>query len=136
VTVTVPARILIADDNRDNIFVLQNLLAHQGHHVTVARDGSEAVAAAMREPFDILLLDIDMPVMDGWEVCRRLRAAPQLHGLQIIAMSAHALIGDHEHALQVGLDDFIAKPFSPRDVVAKVNRILEGVAARREKHLQ
>ncbi|NUP88238.1 MAG: response regulator [Candidatus Sumerlaeia bacterium] len=119
-----PARILVVDDNRDIVFVLESLLTHLGHTVLIARDGAEAIAMATCEPPDLVLLDLDMPVVDGWEACRRLRAMPKTRNLAIVAMSAHALIGDQEKALTAGLDDFISKPFDPVSTVEKISQLL------------
>jgi two-component system, cell cycle response regulator DivK len=119
-----PATILIVDDNPDNLFVLDNLLTHVGHRVIQARDGAEALRLANTECPDLVLMDLDMPIMDGWEASRRLRESPQTSHLPIIALSAHALLGDQERTLGDCCDEFIAKPFAPTNVLAKIERFL------------
>jgi CheY-like chemotaxis protein len=119
-----PATILIVDDNPDNLFVLENLLTHVGHRVIQARDGAEALRMANTDAPDLVLMDLDMPIMDGWEASRRLRGSPQTSHLPIIALSAHALLGDQERTLSDCCDEFISKPFTPANVLAKIERFL------------
>jgi signal transduction histidine kinase/ActR/RegA family two-component response regulator len=113
-----PLRLLVAEDNPVNQRVITALLEKRGHSVRVTGDGAAALAALEREQFDILLMDIQMPVLDGLEACRRLRARERHTGehLPIIAMTAHVLSGDRERCLETGMDGYISKPIQPREL--------------------
>ncbi len=115
---TRPLRLLVAEDNPVNQRVIAALLEKRGHSVRVTGDGAAALAALEREQFDILLMDIQMPVLDGLEACRRVRAHEGHTGehLPIIAMTAHVLSGDKERCLETGMDGYISKPIQPREL--------------------
>ena len=121
--------ILIVDDNRDNLFVLENLLASLGRPIVSARNGAEALSKVNDVSPILILMDLDMPVMDGWEAGRRLRANPRTASIPIIALSAHALLGDEERTIGQCCDVFISKPFSPSEVIARVKSYLGANAA-------
>ncbi len=112
-------RILLAEDNAVNQKIASRLLEKQGHHVTIATDGREALAALDRERFDVVLMDVQMPEMDGFEATAAIRAKERDSGrrLPVIAMTAHAMQGDRERCLAGGMDDYIAKPIGARALI-------------------
>jgi signal transduction histidine kinase/DNA-binding response OmpR family regulator len=112
-------RILLAEDNAVNQKLASRLLEKQGHHVTVAPDGREALAALDRENFDVVLMDVQMPEMDGFETTAAIRTRERDSGrhLPIIAMTAHAMQGDRERCLAVGMDSYISKPINVRELI-------------------
>ena len=103
-------RILYVEDNDDNIFVLKSRLSRAGFTVVIANDGAQGVAMATSEQPDLILMDLSFPVLDGWEATRRIKAAPGTRHIPIIALTAHAMLGDREQALAAGCDDFDTKP--------------------------
>lgn len=117
-------RVLIIEDTDDNRRILRDLLGSAGFDLIEAVDGVEGLAAATRCRPDIILLDIQLPLMDGYEVARRLKADPELRDIPIVAVTSYALSGDEEKALNVGCDAYIAKPFSPRRVLATVQGLV------------
>jgi signal transduction histidine kinase/HPt (histidine-containing phosphotransfer) domain-containing protein/ActR/RegA family two-component response regulator len=119
-------RVLIAEDNRVNQIVITRLLAKQGHHVTLCADGREAVAAFEAEAFDLVLMDVQMPEMDGFaataEIRRREAGRPGRH-LPIVALTAFAMSGDRERCLAAGMDDYLSKPIKREEFTAMLARI-------------
>jgi two-component system cell cycle response regulator DivK len=115
-------KVLYVEDNDDNIFVLKNRLARAGFTVVIATDGVRGVAMAASEQPDIILMDLSLPVLDGWEATRRIKADPQTGHIPVIALTAHAMIGDREKALSAGCDDFDTKP-------VELPRLLEKIRA-------
>jgi CheY-like chemotaxis protein len=120
-------KVLLAEDNPVNQVVAARLLERRGHQVTVAANGREAVAAAKRESFDLVLMDVQMPEMDGLEATATIRAAETGTGrhLPIFAMTAHAMKGDEERCRMAGMDGYLPKPIRPADLYA----IVDGCAA-------
>ncbi len=116
------ARILLVEDNELNRDMLSRRLTRHGHTVLVAVDGAEGVQMAGREAPDVVLMDMSLPVLDGWEATRQLRAAPATRHLRIIALTAHAMAGDREKALAAGCDDYDTKPL-------ELPRLLDKIAA-------
>jgi CheY-like chemotaxis protein len=116
------ARILLVEDNELNRDMLSRRLTRHGHTVLVAVDGAEGVQMAGREAPDVVLMDMSLPVLDGWEATRQLRAAPSTRHLRIIALTAHAMAGDREKALAAGCDDYDTKPL-------ELPRLLDKIAA-------
>lgn len=113
-------RILYVEDNDDNIYVLRNRLARAGYTVLVAKDGAEGVAMAGAELPDLIIMDLTLPVIDGWEATRQLKAAPGTKHIPVIALTAHAMSGDREKALQAGCDDFDTKPVDLQRLLEKI----------------
>ena len=126
--------ILLAEDSLVNQKLAVALLEGQGHTVTVVNNGKEAVAATAAQKFDLVLMDVQMPEMDGLEATEQIRAREQQTGthLPIIAMTAHALKGDRERCLAAGMDDYVAKPIRAEELFQAIDAIFsdrEGVPA-------
>ena len=113
-------RILVVEDQEDNRQILRDLLANAGYDMIEAEDGEQGVAAANSERPDLILMDIQLPVLDGYEATRRIRTNPDLKSVPIIAVTSYALAGDEDKALAAGCDGYISKPYSPRELLAKV----------------
>jgi two-component system cell cycle response regulator DivK len=112
--------ILVADDEPDNRAIMAAALAASGYRVRLAAGGEEAVALALRELPDLILLDMAMPGMSGWEAVRRIKAMPQTRAIPVFAFTAYALAGDELKAKEAGCDGYVTKPCLPRDVVEKI----------------
>jgi len=117
-------KILVVEDNEDNLQVLSDELDYAGYEVVSAGDGEEAIEKTLAEMPDLILMDISIPIIDGWEVTRRLKADPKTSNIPIIALTAHAMSGDEEKAKAAGCDGYIAKPCTPDEVAAKVGHFL------------
>ena len=104
--------------------ILRDLLGNAGYELTEAENGEEAIAAVDRRRPDLILMDIQLPVMDGYEATRRIRTNPDLKSVPIIAVTSYALAGDEDKALAAGCDGYVTKPYSPRDLLAKVRTYL------------
>jgi two-component system cell cycle response regulator DivK len=118
------ATILYIEDNDDNIYVVKNRFARAGYTVLVATDGEQGVAKAAAERPDLILMDLRLPVLDGWEATRRIKAQPETRHIPIIAFTAHAMTGDREKALAAGCDDFDTKPVEMPRLLSKVRALL------------
>ena len=110
--------------SEDNRQILRDLLGHAGYNLVEAEDGEEALAAVAKQRPDLILMDIQLPVMDGYEATRRIKADPALRQIPIIAVTSYALSGDEAKARAAGCDAYVAKPFSPRQLLAKVREFL------------
>ena len=117
-------RVLLVEDNLHNRRIFAGVLTHYGYEVREAVNGAEAVALARASPPDIILMDLSLPVLDGWEATRQLKEIPELRRVPIIALTAHAMAGDDQRALAAGCDGYLSKPISPKRVVAEVQRVL------------
>jgi len=117
-------RILVVEDQEDNRQILRDLLGHSGYELMEAENGEEALAAIAKQRPDLILMDIQLPVMDGYEVTRRLKNDPSLKSIPIIVVTSYALSGDEGKARAAGCDAYITKPFSPRVLLAKVREFL------------
>ncbi len=117
-------KILYVEDNEDNVFMLRRRLAKQGYDIAIAGDGAAGLAAAARDKPDLILMDLSLPVMSGWDAARALKAAPETRAIPIIALSAHALDGEREKALAAGCDEFETKPIDLARLLAKINELL------------
>jgi CheY-like chemotaxis protein len=116
--------VLLVEDNEDNRIVYSTILRHFGYTVTEALNGEEGIVKARTEKPDLILMDISIPVIDGWEATQVLKHDPTTKDIPIIALTAHALASDREKAMEVGCDGYLAKPCEPRAVVAEVQRFL------------
>ena len=117
-------RILVVEDQEDNRQILRDLLGNAGYELTEAENGEEAIAAVAEQRPDLILMDIQLPVMDGYEATRRIRTNPDLNSVPIIAVTSYALTGDEDKARAAGCDGYVSKPYSPRDLLAKVRTYL------------
>jgi two-component system cell cycle response regulator DivK len=115
-----PRTILVADDEPDNRAIMAAALTASGYKVCQAADGEEAVAAALRELPDLILLDMAMPRVSGWEAVRRIKAMPQTRHIPVFAFTAYALAGDELKAKEAGCDGYVSKPCVPKDVIEKI----------------
>ncbi|HVX38539.1 MAG TPA: response regulator [Gemmatimonadaceae bacterium] len=116
--------VLIVEDNEDNLVIYSTILRHAGFTVLEARDGQAGVETAEREHPGLILMDVSIPVLDGWEATRRLKADPATASIPIIALTAHALASDQQKAFDAGCDGYIAKPAEPRVVLGAVERYI------------
>ena len=122
-------KILMVEDDELNRDMLLRRLERKGMEVEIAVDGREAVEKSTQGCFDVVLMDISLPVMDGYEATRALRAQAKTRNLPIIGLSAHAMVGDREKALKAGCDDYDTKPVDLPRLLAKI-KTLQGAAAR------
>jgi CheY-like chemotaxis protein len=118
--------VLLAEDNPINQMVAKRLLERWGHHVVLAKTGREAVAAHGQQKFDVILMDVQMPEMNGFEAAAAIRAAEGTSsaGTPIVAMTAHAMKGDRERCLAEGMDDYVSKPIDPAILFDVIERVL------------
>jgi CheY-like chemotaxis protein len=114
--------LLLVEDNEDNRIIYTTVLRHVGYHVVEAVDGAQAIALARSVVPDLILMDISIPQVDGWEATRILRRDPITKDIPIIALTAHAMTDDREKATALGFTSYLAKPVEPRAVVAEVRR--------------
>ena len=117
-------KILYVEDNEDNVYMLTRRLERSGFAVVVASDGEEGVALARTERPDLILMDLSLPVLDGWEATRRLKGSEETRAIPIIALSAHAMPGDREKALDAGCDDYDSKPVNLPGLLDKIRALL------------
>lgn len=120
--------ILLVEDHEDNRKIYRTILEHFGFNVLLASDGEEGIRVAESGSPDLILLDIDIPVLDGLEVARQLKAAPATARIPIVALTAYSQPEDRERAAEAGFDGYLAKPVSPRRVLAEVRRFLAASA--------
>jgi two-component system cell cycle response regulator DivK len=120
-------KILYVEDNEDNVYMLVRRLERKGFEVLVAPDGEQGVAMARKEHPDLILMDLNMPVLDGWEATRQLKGAPETQAIPVIALSAHAMSGDRERALEAGCDEYDTKPVRMDSLMAKIRTLLPGI---------
>ncbi len=120
------ARILIVEDNDDNRDMLMRRLERRGYATLVAVDGQQGIEIAYGEQPDLILMDMGLPVVDGWEATRRLKAAPETQHIPIIGLSANAMAGDAEKGLAAGCDDYDTKPVEIARLLEKIQRLLGG----------
>ena len=117
-------RILVIEDEEDNRRIVRDLLTNVGYEIIEAVTGPEGVTAAATHVPDLILMDIQLPGLDGYEATRRIKADPALHHIPIIVVTSYALSGDAAKAFEAGCDAYISKPFSPRALLAKVREYL------------
>ncbi len=114
------SRILVVEDNPDNRILITDVLTSLDYEVIVAVDGEDGIAKAASEKPDLILMDLSLPLMDGWTATRHIKAQPELHHIKIIALTAHAMVGDREKALEAGCDDYVSKPIDLRELAGKL----------------
>ena len=117
-------RILVVEDQPDNRKIIRDVFAPSGYEIIEAENGEEALAAIAKARPDLILMDIQLPIMDGYTATRRIKADPALHSIPIIAVISYALSGEEKKARAAGCDDYIPKPYSPRELLAKVRQYL------------
>ena len=118
-------RILVVEDHEDNRQILRDLLASAGYEMIEAGNGEDGVAAAAAQRPDLILMDIQLPILDGYEATRQIKANPALNAIPIIVVTSYALSGDEEKARTAGCDAYVAKPYSPRQLLARIRDFLD-----------
>jgi CheY-like chemotaxis protein len=118
-------KILLVEDNEMNRDMLSRRLERKGYEVAVAVDGQEGLNLARSAGADLILMDMSLPVLDGWETTRQLKAAPETRLIPVIALTAHAMAGDREKALEAGCDDYDTKPIEFTRLLAKIEALLD-----------
>jgi CheY-like chemotaxis protein len=124
------ATILIVDDNEMNRDMLSRRLERKGYTVLLAVDGEHGIAVAREQIPGLILMDMSLPVVDGWEATRRLKADPALRGIPIIALTAHAMANDRDKALEAGCDDYDTKPIELPRLLGKIETLLAAAEVR------
>ena len=119
-------RVLIVEDQEDNRAILRDLLSKSGYDLIEATNGEEGVALAQSQRPDLILMDVQLPIIDGYEATRRIKSNAELRAIPVIAVTSYALSGDEAKARAAGCDAYVAKPFSPRLLLAKIREYLPG----------
>ena len=117
-------RILVVEDQPDNRKIIRDVFAPTGYEIIEAENGEEALAAIAKARPDLILMDMQLPIMDGYTATRRIKADPALRSIPVIAVTSYALSGEEKKAREAGCDDYIPKPYSPRELLAKVRQYL------------
>jgi CheY-like chemotaxis protein len=117
-------KILYVEDNDDNVYMLRGRLTRAGFEVIVATDGEQGVAMAASQAPDLVVMDLSLPVLDGWEATRRLKAAAETRAIPVIALSAHAMEGDRDRALAAGCDEYDIKPVDFPRLLGKIRALI------------
>ena len=117
-------KILYVEDNEDNVYVVKSRLTRAGFTILIAADGVQGVAMASTEQPDLILMDLSLPVLDGWEATRRIKAAPETKHIPVVALTAHAMAGDRGKALAAGCNDFDTKPIELPRLLQKIRALL------------
>ena len=117
-------KILYVEDNEDNIYMLQRRLVRAGYAVVIARDGAEGVAMALAERPDLILMDLGLPVLDGWQATRKIKTTAETQAIPVIALTANAMTGDKEKAIAAGCDDFDTKPVDMPRLLGKIQALM------------
>jgi len=118
-------RILVVEDNPDNRILITDILSALNYEVVVATDGESGVALARSERPDLILMDLSLPKMDGWTAATQIKQDESLGHIPVIALTAHAMVGDREKALQAGCDDYVSKPIDLRELASKLAFFLD-----------
>lgn len=119
-----PVRVVYIEDDSDNVYVLTRRLGRRGYEVTVAGDGAAGIEAVRKVRPALVLMDMSLPVMDGWEATRRLKSDPATRAIPVIGLSSHAMVGDREAALAAGCDEYETKPLELDRLLAKMQGLL------------
>ena len=127
------ARILLVEDNEMNRDMLSRRLTRKGYDVIVALDGEEGLRRALEDEPDLVLMDLSLPLMDGWEATRRIKANEATRTLPVIALTAHAMHGDRERALEAGADDYDTKPVELKRLLEKIEALVQNTATPTDK---
>jgi two-component system cell cycle response regulator DivK len=114
----------VVEDQEDNRQIIRDMLSATDYQITEAQNGEEALAAVAKQRPDLILMDIQMPILDGYEATRRIKADPALRAIPIIAITSYALSGDEQKARAAGCDDYVPKPYSPRQLLGKIRQYL------------
>ncbi|MAM46393.1 MAG: two-component system response regulator [Planctomycetes bacterium] len=122
------AKILLVEDNELNRDMLKRRLERREHEVAIAVDGAEGVEKASSEKPDIILMDLNLPILDGWEATRQIKANEDTSGIPVIALTAHAMTGDQKKAIEAGCDDYDTKPVELPRLLGKIEALLAGTA--------
>src|SRR4051812_41649411 len=122
------AKILLVEDNEQNRDMLARRLARQGHAVVTAADGERAIVMAGSESPDVILMDLNLPVLDGWVATRRIKDSPVTKRIPVIALTAHAMSGDRQKALNAGCDDYDTKPIDFARLIGKISALVKAPA--------
>lgn len=117
-------KVLYVEDNDDNVYVLKGRLSQKGYTVLVACDGAAGVSTAATDQPDVILMDLSLPVLDGWEATRRIKADEKTRHIPVIALTAHAMVGDKEKALAAGCDDYDTKPVDIDRLIGKIKALV------------
>jgi two-component system, cell cycle response regulator DivK len=117
-------RILVVEDQPDNRQIIRDMLADTGYEIIEAENGEEALAAVAKQRPDLILMDIQLPVMDGYAATRRIKTDPALKSIPVIAVTSYALSGEEKKAREAGCNDYVPKPYSPRQLLAKIRQYL------------
>ncbi len=123
-------KILLVEDNEMNRDMLSRRLIRNGYEVCLAMDGQQGADMALSERPDLILMDMSLPVIDGWEATRRIKANDATRGIPVVALTAHAMAGDREKAMEVGCDDYDTKPVEIARLLGKIATLLKPMAAR------
>ena len=123
------SKLLVVEDNEFNLDMLTRRLKKRGFDIVVAQDGAQGVAMATAEVPDLILMDMSLPVLDGWEATRRIKAGEATRAIPIIALTAHAMAGDRDKAMAAGCDDYDTKPVELPRLLDKIDRLLQRPAA-------
>jgi CheY-like chemotaxis protein len=117
-------RILVVEDNHDNMTLMVDVLTSLGYAVIQAENGQQGVETAAAQKPDLILMDLSLPTMDGWTATREIKKQPELAHIPIIALTAHAMVGDRERALSAGCDDYVSKPINIGELARKITKLL------------
>jgi two-component system cell cycle response regulator DivK len=117
-------RILVVEDQPDNRQIIRDMLASTDCEITEAEDGEQALEAIAKQRPDLILMDIQLPIIDGYTATRKIKADPAMRSIRIIAVTSYALSGKEKKAREAGCDDYVPKPFSPRQLLAKIRQHL------------
>jgi len=117
-------KILLVDDSETILMMEQMILQKESYEVVIARDGEEGIAKAVKTKPDLILMDLGMPVMDGWEATRKIKANSELRHIPIIAVTSHAMVGDEIQAREAGCDDYVPKPIDENELIRKIKKFL------------